>query len=419
MLSKVEAVGQGGSLNATFTCNSCTLRTVNFQGSALVEGSWRTVVGLALGVAFFISGHGFAKFDKTLRQFLGISCVTKNRYYEIIKLVYPVITDILNEMCEDEKERMKERMKEIAPDVLGSWKKAVVTSDGVWHTRGHFSKNGSFIIKNYLTGGLLWYGHKCMRGKDNVIKEELYEGTAKSMEGVLADQCYQQAKAEGCKVHTVWQDGDSTSAKAVSLHHPTAKVYKCGGHVGRAHTNNLKEAAKKKEFSEDMKRKYKEKFPSIETMKCKCSRHKSGCGCLSDSFIKGARINHFIILRQSETPEEYATRIRNLSTYHCRDVHKWEGGACDFHDEQSCSCKTCGDDEELQCEGTPYQTKCPLKCDFHWLSYRIECENRAEQAEEVIHPELGRGHSNLCEAHFTVLPQYRAKDQSLDRYHIL
>lgn len=55
MLAKVEANGQGGSLNATFTCDSCSLRTVNFQGSALVEGSRRTVVGLALAVAFFIS----------------------------------------------------------------------------------------------------------------------------------------------------------------------------------------------------------------------------------------------------------------------------------------------------------------------------------------------------------------------------
>ena len=244
--------------------------------------------------------------------------MTKNRYYEIIKHVYPVIMDILNEMCHDE----KERMTEIEPCVLGSWKKAVVTSDGVWHTRGHFSKNGSFVIKNYLTGGLLWCGHKCMRGIYNVIEEELYEGTAKSMEGVLADQCYQQVKAEGCKVNTVWDDGDSTSRNTVSLHHPTAKVYKCGGHTGR-------EAAKKEEFSEDMKRKYREKFPSTETGKCKCSRHKSGCGCLSDSFIKGACINHFIILWQSETTEEYASRIQNLSTYHCRDVHKWEGGACD------------------------------------------------------------------------------------------
>ena len=194
-------------------------------------------MGLALGVAFFISGHGFAKFERTLKQFLGISCVSKNRYYDIVKLVYPHITAILDEMCEEEKNRMKE--KDAA--VLGSWKKPVVTSDGVWHTRGHFSKNGSFIIKNYLTGRLLWYGHKCMRGKD-VINEELYAGTAKSMERVLAGECYKQAKEEGCHVNTVWQDGDSSSAKSVTEYHSNSKVYKCGGHVGRAHTNNLKEA---------------------------------------------------------------------------------------------------------------------------------------------------------------------------------
>ena len=45
-----------------------------------------------------------------------------------------------------------------------------------------------------------------------------------------------------------------------------------------AFTNNLKEAAKKEEFSEDVKRKYKDKFPQIESTKWKCTRHKSGCG---------------------------------------------------------------------------------------------------------------------------------------------
>ena len=64
-------------------------------------------------------------------------------------------------------------MKTLPQEQLGSWHQAVVNSDGVWHTRGHFSKNGSFIIKNYLTGGLLWYGYKCMRGKDDVVEDEI------------------------------------------------------------------------------------------------------------------------------------------------------------------------------------------------------------------------------------------------------
>jgi hypothetical protein len=72
-----------------------------------IEGSKRTVVGLALAVKFFITGHGYAKFSRTLRQCLGIAYISKNAYYEVIKLVYPHKTDILNEMCDDEKNRMK------------------------------------------------------------------------------------------------------------------------------------------------------------------------------------------------------------------------------------------------------------------------------------------------------------------------
>lgn len=407
----MEPTGLGGTINVTFACSQCTVRSVDFQGSTLVEGSKRTVIGLSLAVAFFLTGHGFAQFDRTLRQYLGISSVSKNRFYDIIKLIYPHVMDILSDMCEEE----KEAMKAIPDESLGSWKRAVVTSDGVWHTRGHFSKNGSFIVKNYLTGGLLWYGHKCMKGNDDVVEEALYEGTSKSMEGMLSDECYGEAKSEGCNVEVVWQDADSSSAKSVLQHFPNGKVYKCGGHVGRAHINNLKDSAKMKTFSATFVSKHKEEFPLVESVKCKCTRHKPGCGCLSDAFLKGARINHFCCLQQCKDPLEYARRMRALSEHHCRDIHEWDSEKCGFHENMVCSCKECDEDEERKCAGTPYQTKVPLTCDFHWMAYRIECERRALDAEYVIHPVLGRGNSNLCEAHFSVLPHFRAKSQSLCR----
>ena len=127
-----------------------------------------------------------------------------------------------------------------------------------------------------------------MRGNDDVIDEELYAGTAKYMEGVPAGECYKQAKDEGCNVDIVWQDGDSSSAKSVTEHYSNSKVYKCGGHVGCAHTNNLKEATKKKEFSKDIAQKFKHKFSNIKTLESKCEWNKSGCGCLSETFIKGS-----------------------------------------------------------------------------------------------------------------------------------
>ena len=54
-----------------------------------------------------------------------------------------------------------------------------------------------------------------MGGKD-VVEEELCEGTAKSMEGMLTDEGYEQVKNEGCKVKVVWQDGDSSAPKSIS-----------------------------------------------------------------------------------------------------------------------------------------------------------------------------------------------------------
>ena len=66
--------------------------------------------------------------------------------------------------------------------------------------------------------------------------------------------------------------------------------------------------------------------------------------------------------------------------------------------------------------GAIQDRKIPLKCHFHWLAYRIECKRRADEVDSVIHPEMGRGHSNLCEASVIVLPQFRSKSESLCRY---
>ena len=85
------------------------------------------------------------------------------------------------------------------------------------------------------------------------------------------------------------------------------KVFKCGGHVGRAHANNLKDMAKQKVFSAQQTAIHKTKFPEVESAKCECKCHSQTCGCLSETFIKSARINHFCCLQQCKTenmPEE-------------------------------------------------------------------------------------------------------------------
>ena len=118
-----------------------------------------------------------------------------------------------------------------------------------------------------------------------------------------------------------------------------------GGHVGRAHANSLKELAKK-EFSSDIKTKYTNKFLQVMSAKCQHTRHRAGCGCMSDSFIKGARINHFRCLQQCQNPTEYFTGLRNLSNDHVRDINALEDGNFDLHPSKMCRSNICDGDED-------------------------------------------------------------------------
>ncbi len=56
-----------------------------------------------------------------------------------------------------------------------------------------------------------------MRGRDDIIDDELFAGTSKSMEGCLAEECYKEAKGEECNVEVVWQDGDSSGIQKVKF----------------------------------------------------------------------------------------------------------------------------------------------------------------------------------------------------------
>ena len=70
----------------------------------------------------------------------------------------------------------------------------------------------------------------------------------KSAEGYLAAALFKKAQEEGCKRAINWQDQDSSSEKPFHeiLGETSARVIKCGGHVGRAHGHALKDLKTKK-----------------------------------------------------------------------------------------------------------------------------------------------------------------------------
>ena len=89
---------------------------------------------------------------------------------------------------------------------------------------------------------------------------------------------------------------------------------------------------------------------------------------------------------------------------------------CWFHPLTVCSCGNCIT-SEVKCDGKPYSTKYALTCPFHSLAYEIECRKRASEGESLIHPQLGRLHTNQVEASHNVLVRYRSKNLQLARLH--
>lgn len=146
-----------------------------------------------------------------------------------------------------------------------------------------------------LTGGILYYGHLCMRGSNRTSDNDLWEGTSKSAEGHLAYELFKQAKNEGMNIELNWQDQDSSSRLFFSSIFPDDSLNRtmlCGGHVSRSHGNNLKEYKGKKHLEKAFIDKHKENFPKIAEVKCVCAgkKHSKNCECLNNSFILAARL---------------------------------------------------------------------------------------------------------------------------------
>ncbi|KAI8516377.1 hypothetical protein Bbelb_049580 [Branchiostoma belcheri] len=125
-------------------------------------------------------------------------------------------------------------MKAKAPATVGSWQRAVTSGDGVYHTRGHHSKNMTVLAVDYLENALLAAVHLCMRG--NIYLVPLFKGTAKAAEGYEFE-----LKNDGISVDVHWQDGDSTSQKAAA--------YAEAGYTNEAHLTTVEPPCTKEKES--------------------------------------------------------------------------------------------------------------------------------------------------------------------------
>ena len=257
-----------------------------------------------------------------------------------------------------------------------------------------------------------------------------------------------------------WQDADSTSEKAFRVHYPekpeidksTCKPKEksifmhSAGHVVHSHMKALDAFQTMKKFTPAFCTQHQEDFPDIAKVRCHCHKnHSPQCGCFTSKFLVQARKNFNCCLKQAgKSAASFALHMQTLGKYHARDIHQWDSkpykvctcgkckdkitcegkeclsmaGECGFHPDCKCTCGECGEDE-TKCDGEAYHCKHPLTCPFHALAYEIECTKRASQAQQLVHPELGRATSNILEASHNVFIRYRPKSLSLSRVHYM
>ena len=161
----------------------------------MVEYSHSMLVSFALQVAFYAPGCTHAQYYHILKHSLGVQAVTRKQFYDMIKLGYPCVLDMIHEICNED----RADIVALAPEQLGSMQCVVTTGDGTWLTKGFFSKNHTYTVRNYMTAALLYVVHV---GCDDIVEGELYQGTAKSAEGYAADEGFSMATDDGLHVET-------------------------------------------------------------------------------------------------------------------------------------------------------------------------------------------------------------------------
>uniref|UniRef100_A0A1X7UMQ9 MULE transposase domain-containing protein n=1 Tax=Amphimedon queenslandica TaxID=400682 RepID=A0A1X7UMQ9_AMPQE len=225
-----------------------------------------------------------------------------------------------------------------------------------------------------------------VRGNDNITGEELFEGTSKSVEGFGAEWVFKKAITDKMNIGIHVQDNDdSTSSKALLSNVPHCRIILCSGHIARNHEKHLKSQIKK----------FQKTYPDIATVKCHCI--KDDIGCFTNSFVKSARINFSAIVKSVGCDQQaFIDRLHSLAKYHAKNVHKWDGGKCFFHDLTVCDFGKCKK-SDITCQGKPYITKNVLNCPFHSLAYEIACETVIAKSK-TIHKELGCCHTSVIES---------------------
>ncbi len=134
----------GGAATITYNCDGCRGQELTLDTCKVQEDGRNSEITRALHVGFIISGCTFTTYTKVLRYSLGIQSTYDDRFRETIRIMHPVVKEMVDEMCQ----RGHGTNGTGRARIVGESRHSCVTvADGAW---GHHSKNFTFSIRNYF-----------------------------------------------------------------------------------------------------------------------------------------------------------------------------------------------------------------------------------------------------------------------------
>ena len=94
-------------------CDGCIMKGAVFETHSQYMDQLRTTntIRMCVQVAFIVAGCTHALYYKTLKLSLGIQAVSAPLFMGTIESMYPIVTSMLDELCEAAKQEMKEKRR--------------------------------------------------------------------------------------------------------------------------------------------------------------------------------------------------------------------------------------------------------------------------------------------------------------------
>ena len=159
-----------------------------------------TEVSVAVQVAFLVAGCTHMTYYKALKLVLELMQLA-NVFMPTIVKMYPVMMQMVDEMCEEWHEEHGSGSAWLSSGIRWGWHMDITP---------HLSHQSTTDL--------------CQRGRDKVIKEELYQGTSKAAWRLWCSPDLEEGKRGGDAHWGALAGADSSSSNTVTEHFSDAKV---------------------------------------------------------------------------------------------------------------------------------------------------------------------------------------------------